>query len=96
MTNTDERIATALQRDAPPPRDAVFRLQVIERREQRQFRQRAVQGLAVLVVVGGMSALTATAGGQGYIAGSVLLSALVSIMAGVVYLPLFGRLIRHL
>jgi hypothetical protein len=96
MTNTDERIAAALQRDAPPPRDPLFRLQVLERRERQQFRQRALQGLAVVVVVGGLSALTATAGGQGYIAGSVLLFALVSIMAGVVYLPVFGRLIRQL
>jgi hypothetical protein len=43
-----------------------------------------------------MSALTASAGGQGYIAGSVLLFALVLVMAAVVYLPMFGRLVRQL
>jgi hypothetical protein len=96
MTNADERIATALQHDAPPPRDPVFRLQVIERRERKQFGRRVLQGCAAVSAIGGISAFTANAGGHGYIVGSVLLFALVLIMAAVVYLPVFGRLIRQL
>jgi hypothetical protein len=96
MTHADERIATALQHDAPPPRDPIFRLQVLERRERQQFRHRALQGLAALATVGGVSTLTAAAGGEGYIAGSVLLFALALVMAAVVYLPVFGRLVRQL
>jgi hypothetical protein len=47
-------------------------------------------------MVGGVSTLTAAAGGEGYIAGSVLLFALALVMAAVVYLPVFGRLVRQL
>ena len=96
MTNADERISAALQRDAPPPRDAMFRLQVLERREQKRFRRRALLSLAAAAGMVGISALAVNANGEVYTAGNVLLFALVLIMAGVVYLPAFGRLLRHL
>ena len=95
MTNIDERIAAALQHDAPPPRDPLFRIQLLERRERQQFRRHVLQvlagGGAVLVV----SALTVSAGSMAYVAGSVLLFALV-LVTGAIYLPVFGRLIRRL
>ena len=96
MTNVDERITTALRHDAPPPRDPVFRLQVLERRERQRFRRRALHALAGGAAVAVVSALTVSAGGEAYTAGSVLLFALVLITGAVVYLPEFGRLIRRL
>jgi len=96
MTNPDERITAALRHDAPAPRDPVFRLQVLERRERQRFRRRAWGSLAATVAVAVLSALTATAGGEAYTAGSVLLFALVLITVAVVYLPGFERLIRRL
>ena len=96
MTNADERIAAALRHDAPPPRDPVFRLQVIERRERQRFRRRARQAFAGAAAVAVVSALTVREGDEAYAAGSVLLFALVVVTAAVVHLPGFGRLIRRL
>ena len=95
MTNIDDRITAALQHDAPPPRDPLFRYQLLERAERQRFRRRArlaiAGGVGVLVV----SALTVSAGSMAYVAGSVLLFALV-IVTCAAYLPEFGRLISRL
>jgi hypothetical protein len=96
MTNVDERITTALRHAAPPPRDPAFRLQVLEGRERQRFRRRALHALVVGAAVAVVSALTMSASGEAYTAGSVLLFALALIMGAVVYLPEFGRLIRRL
>jgi hypothetical protein len=96
MTNADERITTALQHNAPPPRDPVFRLQMLERRERQQFRRRAVTALTSAGAVAITSALAVRAGGEAYTAGSVLLFALVLITAVVIHMPEFGRLLRPL
>ena len=93
--NIDERITAALQQDAPPARDPLFRYQLLERAERQRFR-RSVRlaiagGVGVLVV----SVLTVSAGSMAYVAGSVLLFALV-IVTGAVYLHEFGRLISRL
>ena len=96
MTNADERVAIALQDNAPPPRDPVFRLHVLERREQRQFRHRAFTALASPSAMAIMSALAVRAGGEAYTAGSVLLFALVLITAVVIHMPEFGRQLRTL
>lgn len=94
--NVDERIATALQHDAPPPRDPVFRFQVLERRELQRFRRRAVQALAAGAAVAVVSALTLTAGPEAYAVGGVLLCALALVTGTVFVLPDFGRLVRRL
>lgn len=96
MMIIDERITSALQHDAPPPRDPLFRIQLLERRERQQFRRRAQQALAGGAAVLIVSALTLRAGAMAYTAGGVLLFALVLVSAAVVYLPEFGRLIRRL
>ena len=95
MTNIDDRITAALQHDAPPPRDPVFRIQLLERRERQQFRRRAVSALAGGASVLVVSALTVSAGSMAYVAGSVLLFAIV-LVTGAIYLPEFGRLISRL
>jgi hypothetical protein len=96
MTNVDDRIATALRHDAPPLRDPVFRLQVLERRERQEFRRRARQTAAAGAAVALVSALTVTAGDDAYTAGSLLMFALALVTGVVVVLPEFGRLIRRL
>ena len=95
MTNIDERITAALHHDAPPPRDPLFRIQLLERRERQRFRRRTQQALAGAAAVLIVSALTASAGSMAYVAGSVLLFALV-LVTGAVAMPEFGRLIRRL
>ena len=90
--NIDDRITTALQHDAPPPRDPLFRIQLLERREEQRFRRQIKQALAVGAAVLVVSALTVSTGSMAYVAGSVLLFALV-VVTGAVYLPQFGRLI---
>jgi hypothetical protein len=92
--NVDERITAALQHDAPPPRDPLFRIQLLERREQQRFRRRSLQTLAGTAAVLVVSALTVSAGSMAYVAGSVLLFAL-ALVTGAVYLPEFGRLISR-
>lgn len=96
MTSIDERIAAALRHDAPPPRDAAFRVQVLERRERQLFRRRSRQAMAAGTAVAVTTALTVSSGGEAYAAGSALLGGLVLVMTGVVYLPTFGRLIASL
>ena len=93
--NIDERITAALQHDAPPPRDPLFRIQLLERRERQRFRRQIQQALAAGATVAAVSALTVSAGSVAYVAGSVLLFALV-LITGAVVLPAFGRLIRRL
>ena len=95
MTNIDERITTALQHDAPPPRDPVFRIQLLERRERQRFRRRTQQALAGGAAVLIVSALTVSAGSMAYVAGSALLFALV-LVTGAVVMPEFGQMIRSL
>ena len=94
--NIDERITAALQHDAPPPRDPVFRIQVLERAERQRFRRRAQQTIAGGAAVAVISALTMAAGAEAYTAGGVLLFALVLVTTAVVVLPDLGRLIRRL
>jgi hypothetical protein len=93
--NIDERITAALQHDAPPLRDPLFRFQMLERRERQRFRRRALQVLAGGAAVVVVSVLTVSAGSMAYVAGSVVLFALV-LVTGAVYLPEFGRFIRRL
>jgi hypothetical protein len=47
----DDRIAELLRASAPPARDPVFRLTVLERREQQQFQRRLFTMLGGLLVI---------------------------------------------
>lgn len=93
--NIDERITAALQHDAPPLRDPLFRVQVLERAERQRFRRSVRLAIAGSVGVLVVSVLTVSAGSMAYVAGSVLLFALV-VVTGAMYLPEFGRLISRL
>jgi hypothetical protein len=94
--NIDERITAALQHDAPPPRDPLFRIHVLERAERQRFRRRTQQALAGAAAVVVVSAVTVSAGPETYTAGGVLLFALVLITGAVVVLPEFAKLVRRL
>jgi hypothetical protein len=93
--NIDDRVTAALQHDAPPQRDPLFRVQVLERAERQRFRRSVRLAIAGAVGVLVVSVLTVSAGSMTYVAGSVLLFALV-VVTGAVYLPEFGRLISRL
>lgn len=47
----DDRIVELLRADAPSVRDPIFRMQVLERRERRQFQRRAFTLLAAQLVL---------------------------------------------
>jgi hypothetical protein len=47
----DFRITGLLKADAPPPRDPVFRVSVLERREQKRFQRRLYTMLAGALVI---------------------------------------------
>ncbi len=49
--NPDARIAALLGENAPPSRDPVFRVRVMERREQRRFRQRLYTMIAGVLLI---------------------------------------------
>ena len=59
----DDRIVELLQRAAPPARDAVFRLRVLERREQRQFQRRLYIMLAGVIAIILVSTFAMSLGG---------------------------------
>jgi uncharacterized membrane protein len=58
----DVRIANLLSAHAPPPRDPVFRVRVLERREQQRFQRRLYTMLAATLVVLLVSAFAIGAG----------------------------------
>jgi hypothetical protein len=74
----DERLGQAL-RDAPPERDALFRLSVIERRERQRFQRRSV-GLTIASIL----FLAVVSFGWSAGAGLVVTAASVALGAGLI------------
>jgi len=89
----DERIVNLLRAGAPPERDPVFRLRVLERREQRQFQRQLFTMLAGLVVILVVS-IFATGTGAGSLKATGLLA--VGIAFATAYLAFRGRFLRIL
>lgn len=60
----DNRVANFLNQNAPPARDPMFRIKVLELRERRQFQQRSFIMLAgaLVIVLVSMFALSVGAG----------------------------------
>ena len=89
----DERIVEFLRASAPPPRDPVFRLKTLERREQRRLRQRCLTMLVGALVILMVSILGISIGGGALkAAGAVVFST--ALVTG--YLAFRGRLLRIL
>lgn len=64
MNDTDENLTRLLNRLAPPARDPLFRVQVMERKERQLFRRRLawVLGALALMVVATVVGMTAGGG----------------------------------
>ena len=89
----DRRIGNLLRADAPPARDPVFRLRVLERREQRQFQRTLFTILAGALVIVLVSALGIGIGGGALEAtGSLVVGAALASA----WLAFRGRLLRVL
>jgi hypothetical protein len=56
----DERLGRLLREDAPPERDALFRIRLLERREHQRFRHRSLVLLAGAVVLAVIPAIAFT------------------------------------
>jgi hypothetical protein len=90
----DERLTQLLLRNAPPLRDPLFRVQVLERRERQRFRRSVLQ---LLGAVGAISMSLAVdvgmSGGMFEMARPAILGAAVAVAVSV-YVPLLLRLWR--
>ena len=89
----DDRIVEFLREQAPPARDPVFRVKVLERREHRQFQRRLLTMLAAALVIILVATFGVSIGGGALettgalVVGTALASA---------YLAFRGRLLRIL
>jgi hypothetical protein len=89
----DQRIADLLRAAAPPARDPVFRLSVLELREQRLFQRRLFTMLAgVLVIV--LAAAFALRIGGGALVPTGAMAAVAALASA--YLAFRGRLLEIL
>jgi hypothetical protein len=61
MTDLESRLNAALRADAPPERDAVFRLDVLVRRERARFRRELTLTVAAALGVAILGAMNAHA-----------------------------------
>lgn len=60
LTDIETRLEKALRPDWPPPRDPMFRIAVLERRERRQLRRQVAATIAVGTFVTVMASLVLT------------------------------------
>jgi hypothetical protein len=87
MSDVDARLAAALGADAPPERDALFRLGVLARTERARFRRRilwtsAIGLVAALLVVVNASRIDAWIAADpwhGWIVGAAALAAMLAL-----------------
>jgi hypothetical protein len=84
----DERIGALLRSEAPPVRDVMFRLAVLERREQKRFRQRSLVLLTAAIAVSVIFAGGVAAGEDLVI--TALVAMLIAGLAGACVLSLRG------
>src|SRR5688500_7065392 len=96
MTNDgkDEQIARLLMRNAPPSRDPLFRVKVLERRERQRFRRNLLQLAVGLAAVAVTLVLGIDMSGGTYDMRHIVLVAAGSAVAVTVYVPLLIRLVR--
>jgi hypothetical protein len=59
MTDIDTRLTAALHADGPPARDAMFRVQVLERLERARFTRRVARSIVVAAALGVVAAVNA-------------------------------------
>ena len=90
----DEQLTQFLQRNAPPSRDPLFRVKVLERRERQWFRRR-VSLLGIVLAVAAISAVGVSVGGKLNEVARVVGALVAVTMAVTVYAPILMRLLRR-
>lgn len=70
MNDLETRLTAALQAEAPPARDPLFRVEVLVRLERARFRRRLARTLVVAGVLAVLAALNAPVIGAGIAAAS--------------------------
>jgi hypothetical protein len=95
MSDPDVRLTAALLADAPSAHDLLFRVQVLTRLEQRQFRRRVLLTMAVAVVAVVLVAVNAQVI-NAWLAMDVRRLWITAIMAAAVMFPLPGLAIEIL
>ncbi len=91
----DKRIAALLQEDAPPARDPVFRIGVMERRERDRFRRRSLILLAASLLIALVGAIAVAMGGRTAQTAMVLLVSAGLAAVYYFYAPLLQRLLQR-
>ena len=66
MSNDDANLTRLLDRMAPPARDPLFRVRVMERKQRQWLRRRVTSLLGILVVVAVTAVIGITASGVTY------------------------------
>jgi len=89
----DQALSRLLQTLAPPERDALFRIKVLERGERQEFTRRVAVLLGAGVVAVVAYAIAATAGGTNQVTRGLGL-AVAGVAAAAMYLPALVRAIR--
>src|SRR5262245_16509350 len=89
MSELDARLTAALQADAPPERDPLFRVELLMRQERARFKRRVVLTIAVACVAAVLAALNVRAA-EAWMAVDVSRVALVAIGATAVVFALPG------
>lgn len=89
----DQQLSELLRSLAPPERDALFRINVLERRERREFVQRVVLLLGAGVIAVVAYAIAATVGGTNEVARGLGLS-IAGIAAAAMYVPALLKTVR--
>jgi hypothetical protein len=90
----DERLTQLLLRNAPPSRDPLFRVKVLERRERRRFRRNVVQLVGSVAMLAMILAVSVGLTGETYEAARIAVLGAAAAVAVCVYVPLFVRLWR--
>ena len=91
--NDDDQLSHLLQSLAPPERDPLFRIKVLERRERRQFIRRVALLLGAGVVAIVAYAIAAAAAGTNEVAHGLGL-AVAGVVAAAMYVSALLKVIR--
>ena len=91
----DKQLSQLLQTLAPPARDPLFRIKVLERRERQQFKRRVALLLGTGVIAVAAHALAASAAGTNEVMRGLGL-AVAAVAAAAMYVPALLKAIRSM
>lgn len=90
----DERLTELLLRNAPPLRDPLFRVKVLERRERQRFRRSILQLAGSVAALAVALAVGVSVGGGTHEAARIAVLGVAAAVAVAVYVPMLVRLWR--